>query len=653
VPTLILRPVATVWTRLLSFVLSLTVVLLAVAPVLATSISTDLWVYQQGDTVNVSGDGFDPSENVEIVTTDPNAIEVDRGTVLSDANGNIAYSFLLNSDVPGIYDVVATGLSSGLSASTQFDPTVNLQLAGSDTAQHPNSPGQNLPDVPKGTAVAFNASANAPSVADGSSVTWAVAQVSGSAAAVLSGASGTFTNPPGGGPGNGCCTGADATVGVSVATGSLTIGANYIVRLQMTGTSSVGDTVTAQDLFFNFTVVAPAVTDTQGPSVTINFTSPNSGVPNGLNGWFISAPVSGTVDASDTATGGSGISAINCTDSLSGITLGALSASGTTGSRTISVAGEGVHSISCTATDAATNTTNPAVSASVSIDTIDPIVSVAAARPADFGTWYNAPVSFNTSGTDGITGSGVSDANCTADQNYTGPDGSALTVNGSCTDNAGNVGNGSSASFNFDDTNPTNVHFTNGGLVDDGSYYFGFDPAGPTTCSADDAPSPPQSGFDLCTVTPPVGDKHATGGHQYLATAYDVAGNSDTATLSYTILAWNLKGFYQPVDMNMVNTVKGGSTVPLKFEVFAGITTELTSTDVVQSFVQQQITCGDYLLEDAIEITSTGGTVLRYDSTSGQFIQNWQTPKNKVGSCWVVTLTTDDGSTLTASFKLK
>ncbi|MEO6058902.1 MAG: Ig-like domain-containing protein, partial [Candidatus Limnocylindria bacterium] len=123
-PTLILRPVATVWTRLLSFVLSLTVLLLAVAPVVATSISTDLWVYQQGDTVNVTGDGFDASENVELVTTDPYGVEVDRGTVLSDGTGNIAYSFVLNSDVPGIYDIVATGLSSGLSASTQFDPAV-------------------------------------------------------------------------------------------------------------------------------------------------------------------------------------------------------------------------------------------------------------------------------------------------------------------------------------------------------------------------------------------------------------------------------------------------------------------------------------------------------------------------------------------------
>ncbi|MBA3689710.1 MAG: hypothetical protein H0W81_12935, partial [Chloroflexi bacterium] len=122
VPTVILRPVATIRTRLLSLVLSLTVLALAVAPVAATSITTDLWVYARGDTVNVSGDGFAASENVELVTTDPFGAEVDRSTVAADPYGNISYSFVLVSDVPGIYDVVATGLSSGLTASTQFDP---------------------------------------------------------------------------------------------------------------------------------------------------------------------------------------------------------------------------------------------------------------------------------------------------------------------------------------------------------------------------------------------------------------------------------------------------------------------------------------------------------------------------------------------------
>src|SRR5439155_7365887 len=38
--------------------------------------------------------------------------------------GNLTYQFVLNSDVPGLYDVVGTGRTSGLSATTQFDPAV-------------------------------------------------------------------------------------------------------------------------------------------------------------------------------------------------------------------------------------------------------------------------------------------------------------------------------------------------------------------------------------------------------------------------------------------------------------------------------------------------------------------------------------------------
>jgi hypothetical protein len=52
------------------------------------------------------------------------------------------------------------------------------------------------------------------------------------------------------------------------------------------------------------------------------------------------------------------------------------------------------------------------------------------------------------------------------------------------------------------------------------------------------------------------------------------------------------------------------------------------------------------------EVTTTGGTILRYDTTAGQFIQNWKTPTSR-GTCHKVTMTTDDGSTITALFKLK
>ncbi len=129
---------------------------------------------------------------------------------------------------------------------------------------------------------------------------------------------------------------------------------------------------------------------------------------------------------------------------------------------------------------------------------------------------------------------------------------------------------------------------------------------------------------------------------------------SDSADDCVPVLpVWTLSGFYQPVDMGDVwNNVKSGSTVPLKFEVFAGAT-ELTDVAVVDSFVIKGVTCAAGIVVDDIEFTTTGGTTLRYDSTGGQFIQNWRTPKGKAGYCYEATLTTDDGSSISASFKLK
>jgi hypothetical protein len=121
---------------------------------------------------------------------------------------------------------------------------------------------------------------------------------------------------------------------------------------------------------------------------------------------------------------------------------------------------------------------------------------------------------------------------------------------------------------------------------------------------------------------------------------------------SYSIGAWTLKGFYQPVDMGGVwNTVKAGSTVPLKFNIWAGAN-EKTDVGAVTSVNASKVTCNT-APEDAIDqLATTGGTVLRYDAAAGQFIDNWKT-SGKAGECYKVTMTAQDGSTLTALFKLK
>jgi hypothetical protein len=132
-------------------------------------------------------------------------------------------------------------------------------------------------------------------------------------------------------------------------------------------------------------------------------------------------------------------------------------------------------------------------------------------------------------------------------------------------------------------------------------------------------------------------------------------------TTTGSINAWSLAGFYAPVDVpaggSVWNVVKGGATVPLKFEVFAG-TTELTNPGTTvkpqpDGFKVIAQTCPNgAVTTDDIEFTTTGGTTLRYDATAGQFIQNWQTPK-KPNTCYKTIMTTMDGSTKFALFMLK
>jgi hypothetical protein len=263
--------------------------------------------------------------------------------------------------------------------------------------------------------------------------------------------------------------------------------------------------------------------------------------------------------------------------------------------------------------------------------------------------WY-ASEAFNKFSASDAT-SGLADSTKASFEVGTGTqEGSGLTVaSGPVSDNAGNSAASvtSTATYNVDLSDPTNVAFQ-GGPAAGSSHDFGSVPAAPT-CTADDA----VSGLKSCVVT---GYGTGVGSHTMTATATDKAGRTATATRTYTVAAATAKGFYQPVDMgNVTNTVKGGSTVPLKFELFGGATnTEQKNVSAVTSVSAKQITCGTTPgSSDAIEeIVSTNATGLRFDTTGDQFIYNWKTSKSP-GTCYLVTMTAADQQTkLLAYFKL-
>ncbi|MCC6455752.1 MAG: PxKF domain-containing protein [Caldilineaceae bacterium] len=293
-------------------------------------------------------------------------------------------------------------------------------------------------------------------------------------------------------------------------------------------------------------------------------------------------------------------------------------------------------SLTCTATSAGGTASN---SVSIKRDATAPTISGSASPAANGAGWNNTDV--NVSFTCGDNLSGV--ASCGPNQTLSS-EGAGQSATGTAIDNAGNSASVSVSGINIDKTAPS-VSLV-GGPANGGNYYFGSVPAAPTCSASDDT-----SGIaGACAVS---GYNNVVGSHTVTASATDNAGNSNSASASYTVLAWTLKGFYQPVDMNgVVNTVKNGSTVPLKFEIFAG-STELTETSRVASLGVKEVSCSALSsATDDIELTATGGTSLRYDTTAGQFIYNWKTPAG-AGKCYRVTMTTQENSLLEAFFKLK
>lgn len=196
-----------------------------------------------------------------------------------------------------------------------------------------------------------------------------------------------------------------------------------------------------------------------------------------------------------------------------------------------------------------------------------------------------------------------------------------------------------------------------GEIADGQTFVFGEVPDAPTCTAVDtlavEAP---------CTVA---GYATTVGTHTLTATAIGDDLTTATQSLSYTVAAWELKGFFAPVKKTpgAWNKAKAGSTVPLKFKVYQG-GTKAKSTSVVASFTAQQVGCTDLAPIGAPLPVASAGKGFRLKYTNGRFRQNWKTPKVakvktvkgkpvSLPACYVVTMTTQDGSALSARFILK
>jgi hypothetical protein len=131
--------------------------------------------------------------------------------------------------------------------------------------------------------------------------------------------------------------------------------------------------------------------------------------------------------------------------------------------------------------------------------------------------------------------------------------------------------------------------------------------------------------------------------------ALDNAGNSGLASATYYVI-YNFNGFFAPVDNPpVVNTVKAGSAIPVKFSLGGnqglGILADGSPTS-------GPVSCAFTPFTDPIEETMTAGSSsLQYDPATDQYIYVWKTNKLWAGTCRALAVKLIDGTTHYAYFK--
>ncbi|HEX7310587.1 MAG TPA: hypothetical protein VF232_05355, partial [Gaiellaceae bacterium] len=168
--------------------------------------------------------------------------------------------------------------------------------------------------------------------------------------------------------------------------------------------------------------------------------------------------------------------------------------------------------LTCTASDVDGTLTK---SKTFKIDKTPPTATASAGRAADTNGWYNHALTVSFSGTDAT----AEIASCSSPVDYSGPNSANAVVNGSCTDNAGNVGT-ASLPFNYDDTPPTATASASRAADTNGWYNH------PLTVSF--SGSDATAGLNACST--PVGYSTDNASATVSGTCTDNAGNVTTAS---------------------------------------------------------------------------------------------------------------------------
>lgn len=289
----------------------------------------------------------------------------------------------------------------------------------------------------------------------------------------------------------------------------------------------------------------------------------------------------------------------------------------------------GATTVTCTATDLAGNEGSDDFSVTIRDTTAPTIaphadVTAEATGPTGASVAYTAPAT-----SDLVDGADV--ATCLPASPVTVAVGASTLVSCGATDDAGNAATSTSFLISVVDTTAPVV------VAPADITVAATSPAGRsvTIPAATWTDAVDGSGTTPCTPgtgTFPIGTTTVT------CSRTDGAGNLGTDTFTVTVTDF-ITGFYAPVDMGgTVNTLKGGASVPLKFNVYRA-SGEVTDPALIR-VVSTPHTCATTGGTDDIETPTSGQTSLRYDWTARQFVFNWQSPK-VASSCYTISIDHD------------
>jgi hypothetical protein len=330
---------------------------------------------------------------------------------------------------------------------------------------------------------------------------------------------------------------------------------------------------------------------------------------------------------------------------------GASSSDNCSGTTTVTTTGTvnantpGTYTLSYTATDAAGNTSGTATRTVTVVDTTPPTISLngAGSLTVECHTSFTDP---GATAIDGCAGSFAATANGSVNVNVPG----TYTITYTASDPSSNAASPVARTVTVVDTTPPLISCTANitvslplntvatSMVVNYQTPVATDSCSTTVNTTRTAGLPSGASFPVGTTT-----------NTYTAT--DASGNTASCSFTVTVL-YNFTGFFSPVsNPPTLNEAKGGQNIPLKFSLSGNKGLGIFAVGYPAS---QTVACATNTPINALEETDTpGNSTLSYEAGSDQYHYNWKTEKAWSGTCRLLVVKLNDGSTHTANFKFK